>query len=218
MSAATPEWAELLQQAVSAGMFEVHTSMPGQVVAVHADAKSKRQFVDVRPCLRRALEGDEDSLEAFVEEELPILPRVPVGFPQGGGFFASFPLQPGDFVYVIFAERSLDRFIATARKRRAAAISTGDVGTHTLDGAFALPNGPAPAAELLEGVSGTDLVIGHVSGSPLLSMAASGNVTLAGNLLVTGEVTAKSASTPVSLSTHQHPTAMGPSGPPTPGT
>lgn len=220
MSAATPEWAELLQEAVAAGLLEVHTSMPGQVVAVH-DGAGKRQFVDVRLSLRRALEADEESAEPFVEEELPILPRVPVGFPQGGGWFVSFPLKPGDFVYVVFAERSLDRFIATARKAQQKAISTGDIGTHSLDGAFALPNGPAPKAELLEGVSGTDLVIGHVSGTPLMKMAESGTVTLTGDLTVTGSVTAAEVTaTEVTaggqaLSTHVHSVpSFGSSGPP----
>ena len=38
-----------------------------------------------------------------------------------------------------------------------------------------------------------------------------------GNIVAPGEVTAKSETAPVNLSTHVHPTAMGPSGPPTPG-
>jgi hypothetical protein len=161
--AATPEWAELLQAAAAAQLFELHTSMPGQVVAVHEGA-DKRQFVDVRPCLRRALEADDASAEPFVEEELPILPRVPVGYPQGGGFFVSLPLQAGDFVLLVFSERSIDRWIATASKARQAAVSTGDIGTHSLDGAIAIPCGPAPSANLLEGVSGEDLVIGGPAG------------------------------------------------------
>lgn len=39
-----------------------------------------------------------------------------------------------------------------------------------------------------------------------------------GNASAPGEVTARAASTPVNLSMHLHPTAMGPSGTPTPGT
>lgn len=41
-------------------------------------------------------------------------------------------------------------------------------------------------------------------------------VTITGNLEVTGEVTAKSTTTPIKLSTHTHNTAMGPSGLPNP--
>lgn len=39
-----------------------------------------------------------------------------------------------------------------------------------------------------------------------------------GNITTPAEVTAKAQTTPVKLSTHMHPTAMGPSGAPTPGT
>lgn len=39
-----------------------------------------------------------------------------------------------------------------------------------------------------------------------------------GNVIAPGEVTAMGAAAPVKLSTHLHPTAMGPTSPPTPGT
>lgn len=39
-----------------------------------------------------------------------------------------------------------------------------------------------------------------------------------GNITTPGDVTVKSTTAPVTSSTHQHPTAMGPSGSPTPGT
>lgn len=39
-----------------------------------------------------------------------------------------------------------------------------------------------------------------------------------GNITAPGEVTAMGAAVPVNLSTHLHPTAMGPTSPPTPGT
>lgn len=56
-------------------------------------------------------------------------------------------------------------------------------------------------------------------GSSVQSMSIkSPTVTIDGDLLVTGEVTAKSQTAPVTLSRHQHPTAVGPSGIPTPGT
>ena len=38
-----------------------------------------------------------------------------------------------------------------------------------------------------------------------------------GDIVCTGEVTARSSSTPVALSSHVHPTAVGPSSPATPG-
>ena len=144
--------------------------MPGQVVKVHAGA-DKRQFVDVRPSLKRAVPVDDDDEQGtttvaapFIEEDLPIIPSVPVGYPQGGGFFISVPLQPGDFVLLVFCERSIDRWVETASKGNQRAVSPGDVGTHVLEGAIALPFGPAPRAELLDNISATDLVLAHKSG------------------------------------------------------
>ena len=51
-------------------------------------------------------------------------------------------------------------------------------------------------------------------------MDAEGNVTITGNLVVHGEVTAKAAvpAQAVKLSTHVHPHPMGPTSAPTPGT
>jgi hypothetical protein len=43
-------------------------------------------------------------------------------------------------------------------------------------------------------------------------------VTITGDLKVNGEVTAKAQTTPVNLSSHLHPTPLGPTSPPTPGT
>jgi len=166
----TPELADLLQDAATQALFELHTAMPGQIVSVYADGN--RQFADVRPCLRRALATEEDQAQPLAEEDLPVLPRVPIGYPQGGGFFVSLPMAAGDFVLLVFAERSIDRWIATAKKSSQGTVSTGDVGMHTLDGAIALPLGPAPSGELLEGVSATDLVIGK-SGGLVLTMSAS---------------------------------------------
>lgn len=63
------------------------------------------------------------------------------------------------------------------------------------------------------------------NGSGTVELAAGGDVTIngvtidtSGNISAPGEVTAMADAAPVNLSTHQHPTAMGPSGPPTPGT
>lgn len=49
-------------------------------------------------------------------------------------------------------------------------------------------------------------------------LSVDGDVTTTGKVAADGEVTAKAKMTPVNLSTHIHPTGIGPSEPPTPGT
>jgi len=166
MSSATPDLADLLRLITESAIGDLRVCMPGQVSAIYSDAANRGQYVDVRPSLRVVLPTDEDSEtpEPFVEEELPVIPRVPVAFPQGGGFSISWPLAVGDFVTLVFADRNLDLWLATAAKASQATSSTGDLGTHPLDGAIALPLGPAPQANLLVTPSASELVIGHENG------------------------------------------------------
>lgn len=159
---ATPDTADLLRRAIDSRAVDLHTAMPGQVVKVYTASTEKRQFVDVLPCLKRALEDEQGEL---VEEELPVIPMVPVGYMQGGGAFVSMPLAVGDFVTVIFAERSIDQWVELATKAAQRATSPGDRGTHTLDGAIALPCGPAPRRELLADVHAENVVIGFDGGA-----------------------------------------------------
>lgn len=63
------------------------------------------------------------------------------------------------------------------------------------------------------------------NGAGTIQMATGGTVTINGvtidtngNIVAPGEVTAMNGPSSVKLSTHLHPTAMGPSDPPTPGT
>jgi len=174
MTVATPELSELLQYAAEQAAFELHTSIPGQIVALYTDASTRRQYADVLPMLKRALAVDpEDDAIAnvdrppFVDEALPILPMVPIAYPQGGGFFAAWPLVPGDHVLVVFAERSIDRWVTTARRNSQKPLGTGDVGTHTLAGAIALPLGPAPLPDLLQSVYADAMTLGHDAGAQI---------------------------------------------------
>jgi len=157
----TPSDLDIQRAAMQAELGDVHTAMPAEVLRVHA-GEHGRQFVDVQPSLQRRAPNEDG---VMVDETLPVIPMVPVGYMQGGGFFVSMPLAAGDFVLLVFAERSLDQWLQTARKGSQRAINPGDMGTHSLEGAVALPCGPAPRSALLAGVHETDLVIGHVTGS-----------------------------------------------------
>jgi hypothetical protein len=172
----TPSELDIIQRALDAALSELHTCMPAEVVRVHA-GDHKRQFVDVQPSLQRRAPNEDGHV---VDETLPVIPMVPVGYMQGGGFFISMPIAVGDFVLLVFAERSLDQWLQTARKGSQRAITPGDVGTHTLEGAVALPCGPAPRSALLAGVHATDLVIGHVNGTGQIHITPTGEVQLGG--------------------------------------
>jgi hypothetical protein len=162
-SGITPSLLDVISAVVQSALSNLHTCMPAEVVRVQI-GEHKRQFVDVLPTLQR--QAFNENGEA-VNETLPIIPMVPVGYPQGGGMFISLPLTQGDIVLLVFAERSLDQWLQVARKHSGAAINPGDVGLHPLEGAIALPCGPAPRPDLLNDVDGSDLMIAFDGGTQL---------------------------------------------------
>jgi hypothetical protein len=171
-----PSQIEIEQATIGNMLSDLHTCMPGEVVAVRASADDKRQFVDVLPMLKRAV-IDEDGEPR--DEALPLLQMVPVGYMQGGGFFLSVPLRVGDVVLLVFAERSLDSWIQTASPGARTPATPGDLSTHTLQGAIALPYGPRPRAALLVGVDAGDMVVGTESGTILARFKGDGSVVFA---------------------------------------
>ncbi len=97
----------------------IHTALPARVLAYNVAT----QTVDAKPTVRH--EG----------VALPAIPNVPVAFPRGGGGYLSFPLAPGDFVFLICSEVSLDQW----RSKAGAETAPGDPRLHSLTGAVAFP-------------------------------------------------------------------------------
>jgi hypothetical protein len=188
-------------------MADVHTALPAKVLAYDAAA----QTVDVRPEIKRYIFDDEGTRTA---EALPDLYGIPVAFPRGGGFHVSFPLAVDDYVLVICSEEP-----TISWRDKARAVEPGIFDRHGLNGTFALPCGYPDKEKLPSAPSGTELELASDNGSSILRMDSSGTITVTGDLVVSGEVTAGNAvpATSVSLTTHTHPSGTGPTGAPTPG-
>lgn len=81
-----------MAERIKAGMYK---SMPGIVQAYYPGAPAT---VDVQPAIndvRFDLDGNR------VSEPWPIIPRVPVCYPAGGGYMFTFPMAQGDKVELI---------------------------------------------------------------------------------------------------------------------
>jgi len=74
----------------------VHTALPGIVTAYDAT----KNIATVQPALNKNFKSG--------EMPLPILNNVPVMFPGGASFNITFPVNVGDYVLLIFIERSID--------------------------------------------------------------------------------------------------------------
>jgi hypothetical protein len=145
----TPTWAELLQQAIENRLLDVHTALIAQVESYDA----KKQQVNVSPVLKRRIKNLEGE---WLNEQLPMLCDVPVLFPRAGGYFISFPIQPGDFVQLVFNESSIDEWLIGAP-------TFDSKERFTLQGAVAIP-GVYPESMPLSDAHETNFVMGKDDG------------------------------------------------------
>ncbi len=114
-------------------------------------------MVDVSPVLKRRMKNIEGS---SVDEPLPMLCDVPVLFPRAGGYFISFPVQPGDFVQLIFNEVDFEAWFNES------APTIIDSQRFTLQGAVAIP-GISPQTKALVDAHKTNFVLGKEQGLQL---------------------------------------------------
>jgi hypothetical protein len=140
----TPELEDVLLEAMDDRLLDVHTAVPGKVLRYDVAT----QTADVQPLVRAG------------GVALPVLPNCPVAFPRGGGFFLSFPLQVGDFVFVVFPENSIDLW----RARSGAEGDPGDQRRHSPTSGVALPC-LYPSARALSDAHGANLVLGKDGGT-----------------------------------------------------
>ena len=145
-----PTLSQLIKQAIDNRLVDVHTALIGQVERYD----HKTQLADIQPVLKRSLKFLDDRT---IQEQLPLLSEVPVLFPRAGGFFCSFPIQPGDFVQIIFNETSIDEFLAEKPTR------IGSADRFSLQGAVAIP-GIYPLSKPLKNAHKTNLVLGKENG------------------------------------------------------
>lgn len=146
--------AELFRRVIDDRLRELHVALPAEVTAVDMAA----QTVDARPVVARSVpRGDGDDLPPALEE-LPTIQAVPLVFPRGGGYYLTTPVQKGDYVLLIFAERDIGRWRSTGT-----AGTAGDQRMHPLSGAMAIA-GVFPTSQALTDASSENLTFGKDGG------------------------------------------------------
>lgn len=167
-----PTLTQLLQQAVETRLIDVHTALIAKVESYDA----AKQQVSVSPLLKRTIKTLDNEI---VREQLPILSEVPVLFPRAGGFFISFPIQPGDFVQLVFNESSIDEWNTDTASDEVYA------DRFSLQGAVAIP-GVYPESRPLSGAHRANFVAGkdngvqlHIDGEKIRLGSAEANEALA---------------------------------------
>lgn len=187
---------------------DLHTALPAKVVAYDPATQS----ADVQPIWQRKIELPDGEV---VSIGMPQVNKAPVYMPAGGGFRVSFPLQAGDFVMLLVAQRSLDAWLNSPTPEEVNA--PGDPRKHSLSDAMVIP-GIRPYARALPGTDG-DLVVGQeaategAAGPSELRIKPDGTVMVsaggeADDVMVRGNALNVWLTTKLSVST-----AVGPSGP-----
>lgn len=124
----TPTLAQVVNRATERALCNARTALPGRVERYDAAAG----VVDVKPLLFDTIEAD-DGTET--PTPLQVIANVPIVFPGAGSFVLTFPVQRGDFVLLVFADRSLDRWTGTS----GADVDPVDPRRHNLSDAIAIP-------------------------------------------------------------------------------
>lgn len=153
-------WGEAIKAICRAHIAGIRTQIPGKVVRYD----DTTQRADVEVSVRDFYFTEEDpGVPQY--EDMPILQNVPVRWPRAGDWFLSFPLSPGDRVWIEFAERSLSEWKAngdTASPRdlaRHAEWATCSVGGYPEDEPLASGDAAARSAGVVIGKAGTNFQI-----------------------------------------------------------
>lgn len=155
--------------------------------------------------------------------KLPVLIKVPVVFPQGGGFAVTFPVAIGDEALVVFASRCIDAWWQSGGVQNQI-----ELRMHDLSDGFAIV-GPRSVPRALANVSTTTAQLRNLDGTCYVELAPGGHVNIVapgglsvnGALNVTGAVVASGEGTfngGHTVSAHKHPgvtTGAGITGTPT---
>lgn len=190
----------------------IETALPGVIEAVNGDGT-----VDCKPCIRKvAPNGVFDVVN-------PTLPKIPLMKLGGANAEFTFPSKKGDQVLLVAISRDSELWKKDFKDDNIPESSSG----LTLNDFIAIPFvaskwGEGGKAKITVTDDG-DIVMTPKSGRKIISAA---DVLVRGNVQTTGDVVAgvvESGETVVDtaavhLITHIHPTGVGPSSAPTPGT
>jgi len=112
----------IILDGIHAQLYDLHTWMPAQVIAVRGN-----QSVDIQPMLKRQFkDGTVDAL--------PPIQNVLVSVPRGSNYWIRLPVSVGDTGIALFCERSLDNWAVSG-----GVVDPQDVRKHDYSDAIFIP-------------------------------------------------------------------------------
>jgi len=207
----TPSFSFVMNQAIENALNNVNVSIPAQVVAVD----NAKGFVDVQPVLKKRYSDGE-------LVDIPVISKVPIATYRANDAFISLPVKVGDYVNLIFSQRSLDVWL-----NKGGIVDPVDPRKFNISDAIAYL-GVYPETMPLDGVSSEDLVIKNAASK--ISVKPNGEIVLEGSairaladlIVLSGEGDALSLASKVlselnkikaAYDSHTHLYSPGPGGP-----
>ena len=118
------QFSDILRQAFTSLMADVHTAMPGKIVSYEA-AKKKAK---VQPLINTLFDNGESL-------QMPVITDVPVIMPGTTDAVVSLPIKAGDGCLLVFSEKSLENWASSQLET----VDPGDPRTYALTDAFCIP-------------------------------------------------------------------------------
>lgn len=146
----TVTFADAIRSAIDTTLSRTYVSRPARVDAYDAT----KQTVDVTPALKEVIEDDDGTRVV----DLPVIAGVPVLTHGGGGFFTSYPIAAGDFVMLLFSDRSIDRWWSAG-----GVVDPIDLRRHEIADAVAI-TGLRPEPSVLTEAGAAKMIAGHEGG------------------------------------------------------
>jgi hypothetical protein len=104
-----------------------------------------------------------------------VFPTVPVCFPSGGPFIVTWPLQPGDEVLLVFADRCIDSWLANGAANGPQIQSSANL--HSQNDGFAIP-GPHSYPNVPGNINATNFQIRTLDGTTLIEITPTGQINI----------------------------------------
>lgn len=146
-------WSDIIVDAIEGRLADLHTGLPARVIAFD-EAKGSCQ---VQVLLNRVFVNEDDSSSIIA---IPPIDNVPIIYEGGAGWSITYPLAPGDIVFLAFAERSIDDWLETEPGQL---VTPTQVRKHDLSDAIALPSLHTRRSPIAN-ISTTNLRIQHDNG------------------------------------------------------
>lgn len=165
MSKADKTLAQILRDAVTAHLYDLHVCLPARV-EVYDAAKQK---ATIKPLLNKRYRQEHS------DTELPVITDVPVQWPSaaGGSSYLHLPLAKGDLGVAIFCERSIDAWL----HGKGQMVAPNDPRHHHLSDAVFVP-GVRPFGAALADAGAQNAVLQN--GQMRIELAPDGKISIRG--------------------------------------